>query len=730
VASQVVFRTQGEATSYLNTTNSVPVFVTSGEATSFLSTFSPTSIFLTGGLRESFLTTSVNFPTFITASESVAFFATADKNTAKLLKPKIGDIGVASGYTYILVPDNTGDYNEETNQGGYNILPLPYNAARPYRTNVALWTVYRIWNKSGNQTISPDEQNEQYDVNYEYQLFIPTETDDNGVEDIIRGIYQIILIAAPYFNESNSGGLYLQNSLTESTGYIVKGTNTTFTDAAENDYLYFVDGTTGNLVLIEQILKRFSDTTIGLIAAAQNQPAADTFPKLYASTASVSVNPSSGVVTDLTTGIYYNVFGTGTDFSNFSQDEYIYYIDSLTNEYVYLGQFFIIVNTGQFNLYNKSENPSPIFGDYILSSASELSGVVNSNGTYDTNVGTSFFGIGTDFTKFTEGQTLYYQDAATGLLYDIAVIGAIISATELTIQSLPVNFPSSGDRLYASNDAIIQLISSGGVFDNISGENTYYSLTATGASFNTFSPADYIYIVSPEGVYNELGQMLRVESNDVINFYNVQSIEVNEGDFAISSGATPLSLIDLEGNFDEYFTQGYYDLIGSGTQFLTTAEPEQFVYYIDAVSGLYVNIGQVFQVYDNSTLWLYDVMTGSPDLTSTLYTSYTQNTETANYLDYRGIADLYEIANQFPGWYVGSSGLLVDEFVINCLSQMRYAFLQSIMCGRCDEEYLNAYSVYVGIINAMEAGEWERAVEFYDKLKGICTEQNCNQCGC
>ncbi len=70
------------------------------------------------------------------------------------------------------------------------------------------------------------------------------------------------------------------------------------------------------------------------------------------------------------------------------------------------------------------------------------------------------------------------------------------------------------------------------------------------------------------------------------------------------------------------------------------------------------------------------------------------------------------------------------ESYLNDLSQMRYAFLKSIMCGRCDEEYLNTYSVYVGIINAMEAGEWERAVEFYDKLKGICTEQNCNQCGC
>lgn len=726
--AQVVFRTQGEAISFINTTNSVPVFISSGVATSFLSTFAPTSVFLTGSVQQAFLSTSVNFPTFITSSESVAFFDTADRNSAKLLKPKIGDIGVATGYTYIMVPDATGNYSS-TNSGGYNVLPNPFNAARPYRDNVALWTVYRIWNVSKSKTISPDSQDPQYNLNYEYQLFIPTQENANGEQEIIRGIYEIILIAAPYFNESDSGGTYLQHSTTESTGYIVKGTDTTFTDANTNDYLYFVDGATGNLVLIEQILKTFSDTTIGLNNIAQNTPAEGEFPKLYASITPASVTPSTGTAVGLTSDVYYSVFGTATNFSNFSIDQYIYYIDGVTNDYVYLGQFFLIVTPTQFNLYNKNENATPLSGDFLLASNTELPAIVNSEGTYDTVDGNTIFGLATDFSKFNVGQTLYYQNATDGTLYNVGVIDSIVSQTQLVVAAIN-NSPTIGDRLYASDSTSIPLTSSDGTFDSISGEATYYTLTANGGSFNSFNSADIIYTVSPEGVYTQLGPVVRIDSNDIIHFYSVQTTEVNEGDFIVSSGGTALSLTDLTGNFEEYFQQGYYDLTGTGTQFLTTAEPEQFVYYIDPVSNLYVNIGQVFQVYDDTTLWLYNKMQGSPELTSVIYTSYTANTETANYLDYRGIDDLYEIAKQFPGWYVGSSGLLVDENVINCLSQMRFAFLQSIMCGRCDEEYLIAYSIYVGMLNAMEVQEWDRAVEFYNKLKEICEQQDCNQCGC
>lgn len=99
------------------------------------------------------------------------------------------------------------------------------------------------------------------------------------------------------------------------------------------------------------------------------------------------------------------------------------------------------------------------------------------------------------------------------------------------------------------------------------------------------------------------------------------------------------------------------------------------------------------------------------------------------YADYLGDIDLYTKAQQFPDWYVTSVGVMIDADVTNCLNKKRYQFLQGVMCGKCDEEYLNLYGIYVGMINAMEVNEWDRAVEFYEKLKEICACVD-DGCGC
>jgi hypothetical protein len=730
MAAQVIFRTQGVATSFVNTTNRIPIFLTSGIATRFLNTFQPTPFFQTGGVSSSFLTTNVTYPIFLTPSEAVAFFTTADKGTTKLLVPTIGTLEVASGYTYINVPDATGDFDATTNPGGYNILPLPFNAARPYRENVALWTVYRIWNVYGNNTQSPDAQNEQYDNPYEYQLFIPTQTNAAQEEEIIRGVYEIILIAAPYFNETDTGGTYLSESASEQTAYIVDGIETEFTNLANSDYLYYFDAATGSLLEMGTVLKVFSDTTLALISAAVNTPASGTTPIMYGSATSVSVTASTGTAIGLSTSPYYTITGSGTDFDNFVADEYVYYIDSGTLNYVYLGQVFAGISLTEFYLYNKDENsPNPSVGDFVLSSATLLPEIINSDGTFQGDLLNTIFGVNTDFNKFTPSQTLYYQDQITGELINVGVIDSIIGDIELLLTTAPVNIPSAGDRLFASSDASISFTPSNGQFSSISAPLEYYTLSADGGSFNTFSVDDYIYLVGQDGVYNELGQTIRIPSNDAMDFYSVQNnIQVNQGDFVVGSPSS-LSLIEIGGTYGEYYTQGYYNLEGDGTTFLTTAEPQQYLFYEDA-NGQFIETGQIYQVFDNTNVWLYDAPEGSPDNTTQLFTSYSLNTETASYANYRGNFDLYEIANQFPGWFVGSTGIIVDELLINCLSRLRYEFLQGVMCGRCDEGYLHTYSLYVGMLSAMEVGEWQLAVDFYNKLKVICAEQDGSSCGC
>ena len=276
----------------------------------------------------------------------------------------------------------------------------------------------------------------------------------------------------------------------------------------------------------------------------------------------------------------------------------------------------------------------------------------------------------------------------------------------------------------------ISFTPSGGTFSSADNSpSTYYNLTANGGSFYNFSVADYIYIVSPEGVYNELGQITRINSNDSMDFYSVQNIQVNEGDFIVGSSSS-LTLKDIGGTYKDYYTQGYYNVEATGSQFLAFAKPQQYLFYYDGTNQKYVQMGQIFLVFNDTNVWLYDAPTGSVTIGDGLYTSYSENTNTANYADYIGNTNLYSVANDLPDWYVTSAGIMVDADVVNCLNRMRYEFLQEVMCGKCPEDYPIMYATYVGMLNAMEIQDWTTAVEFYNKLKNQCSENLNSSCGC
>lgn len=201
MAAQIVFRTQGTATSFISTTNGVPIFLSASRAVSFLNTINSTPLFLSASKREVFVTTTNSSPLFLTTSQSVVFLVTPDTNTTKLLVPKIGTLTFDSGQTYVEVPDATGEYNATTNTGGYNPNGDPPVAGRPARDEVFLWTVYRIWSKPesegyGVNTQTPTTQPDETEDPYNYTLTFPTET-INEETTPIRGIYEIIMMAVP-----------------------------------------------------------------------------------------------------------------------------------------------------------------------------------------------------------------------------------------------------------------------------------------------------------------------------------------------------------------------------------------------------------------------------------------------------------------------------------------------------------------------------------------------------
>lgn len=205
--AQIVFRTQGAATSFISTTNGVPIFLSASRAVSFLNTINSTPLFLSASKREVFVTTTSSNPLFITASQSIAFAVTPDTATTKLLVLKIGELTFDSGQTYVEVPDATGEYDATTNPGGWNPDGDPPVVGRPARDEALLWTVYRIWSKAesegyGINTQTPTTQPDETEDPYNYTLTFPTETINEEAVPI-RGIYQIIMMAAP-LNENYS----------------------------------------------------------------------------------------------------------------------------------------------------------------------------------------------------------------------------------------------------------------------------------------------------------------------------------------------------------------------------------------------------------------------------------------------------------------------------------------------------------------------------------------------
>ena len=222
MAAQIVFRTQGTATSFLSTTNGVPIFRSASQSVSFVNTYGPTPIFLTGNKSVAFVSTNNSVPVFITPSQAISFAVTPDTTTTKLLVLKIGDLTFDSGQTYVEVPDATGTYDATTDPGGYNPNGDPPVSGRPARDEALLWTVYRIWSKPvsegyGVNTQTPASQAEETDDPYVYTLTFPTETINEEAVPI-RGIYEIVMMAVP-LNEVYSDYLGDENLIQRAQEY-------------------------------------------------------------------------------------------------------------------------------------------------------------------------------------------------------------------------------------------------------------------------------------------------------------------------------------------------------------------------------------------------------------------------------------------------------------------------------------------------------------------------------
>jgi hypothetical protein len=217
MAFQVVFRTSGAVKAFVNTAGSVPIVLTSPASRAFFATTANFPVVYTSPTKSAFFVTTSNAPIVKTAGTAVVFVVTPDPNIPRELVPRIGTLVFNTNQTTVDVPDATGEYNAVTNPGGYTPEADATNPYRPKRSQVNLWTVYRIWNVYGSATQTPVSQADEGEAPYIYTLTFPTE-EVNNESVTIRGIYQLILIAAPigadydtnYFGNTNLADIAAQ----------------------------------------------------------------------------------------------------------------------------------------------------------------------------------------------------------------------------------------------------------------------------------------------------------------------------------------------------------------------------------------------------------------------------------------------------------------------------------------------------------------------------------------
>lgn len=180
-------RTGGISNAFASTTGQQTFIVCAGTYTAFSTITGGQVYFNAAGTAVVFAITSPNSVFSVTSGIKSVFTTTVEANPDKLLRLQNGDFDFATNYTSVTIADTTGVYDEQTNPYGYQPPTDPPNPNRPYRSDLKLWTIYRIKTSSApEQLVFPTSQANESEPDYTYSLTIPE-----------NGIYELIMIGAP-----------------------------------------------------------------------------------------------------------------------------------------------------------------------------------------------------------------------------------------------------------------------------------------------------------------------------------------------------------------------------------------------------------------------------------------------------------------------------------------------------------------------------------------------------
>ena len=277
--------------------------------------------------------------------------------------------------------------------------------------------------------------------------------------------------------------------------------------------------------------------------------------------------------------------------------------------------------------------------------------------------------------------------------------------------------------LIANNQPFFETTGIKSVFPNISSSNPFFETTG----YKSVFPG----IISGNPFFETTGYKTIFPVSQTLDTSKLLKLQF--GDFTLASNYETIIASDNTGEYNSETNPGGYN-------------PPLDAPDINRAKREEVDLYLVYRVWESSSAIPNTVFpsTYNPTVTPWEYTLAIESRGVyqmymiaaplgTDYSFMEGLGNsIYEFARNEPGWFATSAAVAIDDEIFNCVNKKRYQFLESIMCGDCNEDYLEVYGLLVGALNAFELGTDEAYIQgmtLIEKLKEICGKENCN-CSC
>lgn len=265
-------------------------------------------------------------------------------------------------------------------------------------------------------------------------------------------------------------------------------------------------------------------------------------------------------------------------------------------------------------------------------------------------------------------------------------------------------------------------------FFETSGISTAYPTTISENPFFETSGIKYAFtnVISQNSFFQTSGTT-NVFTN-VIDIDTSKELKLKFGPLEVDSNYATVTLVDNTGTYDATTNPGGYN-------------PEDAVTNPNRAKRSEVKLWLAYRVWTDTNV---------PDLVFPTPSDPTEtNWEYTLPIDDFGVYQFFLIASpvdktfedvaargnsapnfayDYPEWYMTNGGSIIDPDVINCINKSRYGFIESVMCGSCDEDYLLLYSKYIGALSAFEIGTNDAYIQGMTLIQEI--KEECNKIGC